>query len=498
MSVPPEDSPQVALLSRIRHKLRTPLNQIIGYSELLLEDAKALEQKSFINDLQNIHGAARQLLMLINESLIPSYLFAENLVLPPEDIDVSKKKKIVVELAKSTSSRLPKYLQQGHGHLLIVDDDQMNRDMLAQRLKRDGYTVSMAENGRQALELAKTQKFDLILLDILMPEMNGYQVLEHLKGNKEVRHIPVIMISALDEIDSVVQCIEIGAEDYLAKPFDPVLLRARIGASLEKKMLRDQEQIYYQALSESQKRLAAELLEAANYVKSLLPAPLKGEIKTEWRFIPSTQLGGDSFGYHWLDDEHFAMYLLDVCGHGVGAALLSVSVMNVLRSQSLPSTDFRDPSAVLNGLNEAFQMENQNNMYFTIWYGVYNKTRRQIVYTSGGHPPAILLTGPAPEKARVEHLRVPGLVVGSMPKVSYRSASCDLEVFSKLYLFSDGAYEITQANGLALKFDEFVKELAIPSPKGVSDVDRMVRYVQELSGSGSFEDDVSIMQLVFE
>ncbi len=493
-----EDSPQNVLLSRIRHKLRTPLNQIIGYSEILLEDAKALEQKSFINDLQNIHGAARQLLLLINESLVPSYLFAENPTLPSESSEVLKKSRVPIELAKSGRGRLHKYLQPGHGHLLVVDDDRMNRDMLTQRLERQGYTISVAENGRQALELVKSKDFDLILLDILMPEMNGYQVLEHLKEDKAARHIPVIMVSALDEIDSVVQCIEIGAEDYLAKPFDPILLRARIGASLEKKRLRDQEQLYYHALLESQKRLAAELLEAASYVKSLLPPPLTGEIRTEWRFIPSTQLGGDSFGYHWLDEEHFVMYLLDVCGHGVGAALLSVSVMNVLRAQSLPSTDFRDPSGVLNGLNEAFQMENQNNMYFTIWYGVYNKTKRQIVYSSGGHPPAILLTGPTAEKARVEHLRVPGLVVGSMPKVSYRSAACNLETFTKLYIFSDGAYEITQANGLMLKFDEFVKALALPSPRGIPDVDRIVRYVQELSGSNSFEDDVSILQLMFD
>ncbi|WP_415715261.1 PP2C family protein-serine/threonine phosphatase [Maridesulfovibrio sp.] len=114
-----------------------------------------------------------------------------------------------------------------------------------------------------------------------------------------------------------------------------------------------------------------ELAVAADYVTSLLPDPLKeGDIQADWRFIPSTSLGGDSFGYHWLDDDHFAMYLLDVCDHGVGSALLSVSAMNVLRSQTLPDTDFLKPDMVLEALNDSFQMDQQNNLYFTMWYGV--------------------------------------------------------------------------------------------------------------------------------
>src|SRR6185295_8713667 len=145
--------------------------------------------------------------------------------------------------------------------------------------------------------------------------------------------------------------------------------------------------------------------------------------KTDWRFITSTSLGGDSFGYHWLDEEHFAMYLLDVCGHGVGAALLSISAMNVLRSGSLPNTDFREPGAVLTGLNNVFQMERQNNMYFTIWYGVFNKTSRQIVFARGGHPPAILLTGETRETAKIIELKAPGMVIGSMPGLKFRTGT---------------------------------------------------------------------------
>jgi adenylate cyclase len=125
--------------------------------------------------------------------------------------------------------------------LLVVDDNEDNRYMLARRLKREGYTnLTTANDGRQALELLQSKNFDLVLLDIMMPELNGYQVLEHMKADAELRHLPVIMISAVEDVASVVRCIELGAEDYLPKPFDATLLRARVGASLEKKALRDE------------------------------------------------------------------------------------------------------------------------------------------------------------------------------------------------------------------------------------------------------------------
>src|SRR2546422_351168 len=134
--------------------------------------------------------------------------------------------------------------------VLVVDDTEMNRDMLCSLLETDGHKSAVAENGRLALELLKAKPFDLVLLDVMMPEMNGYQVLEQLKSDSSLRAIPVIVLSALDEIGSVVRCIELGAEDYLPKPFDPVLLRARIGACLEKKRLHDQEATLRRELEE--------------------------------------------------------------------------------------------------------------------------------------------------------------------------------------------------------------------------------------------------------
>jgi len=139
--------------------------------------------------------------------------------------------------------------------ILVVDDNDRNRDMLSRRLKKQGYDVAVAENGREALEAVRTRPFDMVLLDIMMPEMDGYEVLQQLKADETLRHIPVIMISALDEVDSVVRCIEMGAEDYLPKPFNPTLLKARIGACLEKKHVRDLAHRFTSELQENYKRL---------------------------------------------------------------------------------------------------------------------------------------------------------------------------------------------------------------------------------------------------
>ena len=378
-------------------------------------------------------------------------------------------------------------------HILVADDDPMNADILRQRLDLEGYRSSWVENGKQALERLKEGDIDLILLDIMMPEMDGYEALAEMKRDAALREIPVIMISGLDELNSVAKCIELGADDYLPKPYKAVLLRARIKSCLEKKELREQEQATYSALVESQKHLAAELNEAAQYVRSLLPEPMTGEITSEWLFVPSTSLGGDSFGYHWLDKDNLAIYLLDVCGHGVGAALLSISAINVLRSHALPNVDFLNPGAVLGGLNETFQMERQNNMYFTIWYGVYNRPQHKIVFARGGHPPAVLITGDTLETSKPVELKSPGLVIGSMPGIKYKTNEQALGKYSRLYLFSDGVYELNKPDDTMWQFSEFVESLMDTTLSGKSPVDPVFYKATLVQNSNCFEDDYSLV-----
>ena len=399
--------------------------------------------------------------------------------------------------AAKPGERASNAVTPGQRRLLVADDDGLNRDILAERLECEGYQVETVSDGREALDRLRSDRFDLVLLDLMMPEVEGDEVLKAMKADSELKEIPVIMISGLDELDTVARCIELGADDYLPKPYKPVLLRARISACLEKKQLHEQEQAMFLALKESQEHLAAELAEAADYVTSLLPEPLAGEVTTEWKFIPSTQLGGDSFGYHWLDEENLAMYLLDVCGHGVGAALLSISAMNVLRSHSLPDTDFKNPGNVLEALNEMFQMERHNNMYFTMWYGVYNKTDHTIVHSCGGHPPAVLLSGDDRSSAEPVLLKVPGLVIGTMPDMPYRNETQPLGRYNELYLFSDGVYEVDLPDGGMWEFDDFVKLVAKPPPSGKNEIEVVADQVTEWVGGGSFEDDFSMVKFVF-
>jgi len=215
-------------LDLTRHDLFAPLGQVTDLSATMMAQAQDEGQASLVADLQKIHGASVRLLRLINNGLIPSMTVVDGAASAPQPI---------------TSPTMIT------GRLLIVDDVRTNREMLGYALKMEGHTVAMAENGRQALEMIQTAPFDLVLLDIMMPEIDGYQVLQMLKAEPDYRHIPVIVISAVEETEGAIRCINLGAEDYLPKPFDLVLLRARINASLEKKRLRDQEIQYLHQVS---------------------------------------------------------------------------------------------------------------------------------------------------------------------------------------------------------------------------------------------------------
>ena len=225
-------------------ELRTPLNAIMGYTDMLLEDAEDQDQQDWIPDLQRIRTAAERFLTVLGAAADSAALEVGMPGIEPET------PASLSTALDGTSTDHPPQMEKAslkaaqQGNVLVVDDIEANRTILSHFLRERGHTVAVADNGRQALEMLSLRPFDLVLLDVIMPEIDGYEVLQRLKGDDTWRDIPVIMISALDEIDSVVRCIELGAEDYLPKPFDPVLLNARISASLEKKWLRDLETEY--------------------------------------------------------------------------------------------------------------------------------------------------------------------------------------------------------------------------------------------------------------
>jgi class 3 adenylate cyclase len=268
---------EAAAGARIRHDLRTPVNAILGYSEMLIEDAQASGREAGVDDLERIRGAGQRLLAVIDD--IVRLSTGAGSAVPGEERDPRVSTMIEQAVSSLRSLEEQERTATGGGRILVVDDNEVNRDILVRRLVRQGYTPVGAEHGREALDRLRAESFDLVLLDILMPEMNGYQVLEEIKRDPDLRHLPVIMISALEEIDSVARCIEIGAEDYLPKPFNPVVLRARIGASLEKKRLRDRE-VLHLAQIEAERKRSDELLHV------ILPPDIVKELKANGFVAP--------------------------------------------------------------------------------------------------------------------------------------------------------------------------------------------------------------------
>ena len=263
--------------STLRMELITPLSTVIGYCEMLLEEAPA----ALISDIDKLNRSAQQLLNQVNDIV---NLAQQQLQIIEAGDDTawlspvqSLEGKATTAIAHSAEVALESLSQESpdaadsvSGAILAIDDNPANCDLLARRLQKQGHTVTTATNAQQALRLIQAISYDLILLDVIMPGVNGLELLKQLKRHPVWRHIPVIMISALDDLDGAVKCIELGAEDYLHKPFSPTLLRARISASLERKQLRDQEILYLSQVE--QLTTAAAAIEMNKFDPTMLEA----------------------------------------------------------------------------------------------------------------------------------------------------------------------------------------------------------------------------------
>ena len=241
--------------------------------------------------------------------------------------------------------------------------------------------------------------------------------------------------------------------------------------------------------------LDRDLEKARNYVLSLLPTAIaSGPIQTEWFIVPSAKVGGDAFGYGPLDEDRFASYLIDVSGHGVGAAMLSVSIINVLRQLALPGTNFGSPGEVLQRLNAMFQMEHHNGMFFTIWYGVYSRSTRTLVYASGGHHPGYLVSS---DRKKVTPLKTEGPLIGVQEDRRFDEEQIEIPQGSSLHLFSDGVFEIADKEGMQLGLSDFLPLLNQPPVEGRSEPQRIYQIVRNTSRPGPLDDDFSYLVVKF-
>ncbi|NJM96865.1 MAG: SpoIIE family protein phosphatase [Phormidesmis sp. RL_2_1] len=384
--------------------------------------------------------------------------------------------------------------------ILIIDDDPSILTSLHRLLKKLGYRVATASDAVAGVQTAFRLVPSVIICDWLLPgDTSGLDICHRIKQDPQLSTTAFLMMTSHTDIANRVEALEAGADDLLIKPVDTAALIARVKSGMRLHQLT-------QALRAQTHRLQAELAEAATYVSSLLPTDTPKEAIKEGAadvsisscFISSQELGGDCFDHYWLDPDYLVMYLLDVSGHGLGAALLSTSVLNVLRSQSLPGANFYRPETVLRGLNEAFQMNDQNDKYFTIWYGVYNRVTRELSYASAGHPPAILVS----PTANIKRLRTPGMPIGMMPDATYQWQRCSITPSSRLYIFSDGIYEIHPAGDVhnpsapLLGLDNFVHLLASLETHQKLGLETILEQVRTFSNN-HFEDDLSLLEINF-
>jgi sigma-B regulation protein RsbU (phosphoserine phosphatase) len=381
--------------------------------------------------------------------------------------------------------------------VLLIDDQAIIAEAVRRMLAAESdIQFHYCSDPTKAVELANQLAPTVILQDLVMPELDGLTLVRFFRANPRTREIPMIVLSTKEEPIVKAEAFAVGANDYLVKLPDKVELIARIRYHSKGYIAQLERNEAYRKLAESQQQLADEVAQAAKYVCSLLPEPIgQGPVQVDWRFVPSTQLGGDSFGYHWLDHDHFAAYLLDVSGHGVGASLLSVSALNVLRSQSLPGADFHDPAQVLERLNATFKMDQHDNRYFTIWYGVFSTTTRQLAYSGAGHPPALLLDG-SPPAAELKRLASQGPPIGWDLGLPFEANVVGLDPSSRLFIFSDGVFEIEKTGGEDWHFDEFLHFMATLPPE-VNSMDHLLAHARRLHGSDTLADDFSMLELVF-
>ncbi len=377
------------------------------------------------------------------------------------------------------------------GRILVVDDNEMNRDMLSRRLQKRGYVVEVACDGREALTAVAEGDFDLVLLDIMMPEMNGYEALERLKADEATRHIPVVMISAVGEMDSVVRCIKLGAADYLPKPFEVAILRARVESSLALKRLHDRQRAYTEGL-------AADLeigrrIQAGFFPESLPEAP-------GWdlaaRFRPAREVAGDFYDAFPIEGEapRIALVVADVCDKGVGAALFMALFRSLIRSTAQHRPPGRsDADHVLytaRVVNDYIATTHgAANMFATVFLGVLDPASGRLVYVNAGHeaPAVVALDG---VRQRFEPT---GPALGLLPGLSFEAAESTLAPGETLVVFTDGVTDAQAPDGSFFSEDRLLDLVTQPAASADTLLDRVDAALTEHVAGGADFDDVTLL-----
>jgi serine phosphatase RsbU (regulator of sigma subunit) len=386
--------------------------------------------------------------------------------------------------------------------ILIVDDEPFNVDYLEQELEDFNYDTVRAGNGREALAQVAAEKPDVILLDIMMPELDGFQVLERLKADPGSRDLPVIVISAMNDLKSVVRGIELGAEDYLPKPFEPVLLQARLEASLEKKRLRDQEHLYLKGL-ERELEIGRQI--QAGFLPEALPQPPGWEIAAH--FQAAREVAGDFYdAFPLARGEKVGLVLGDVCGKGVGAALFMTLFRSLIRVSAMtyfvgtapvaapgePSSS--DDVALLEQTialtnNYVARTHQRASMFASLFLGVLNPATGMLVYVNGGHE-APVIVGPAGVKTS---LGPTGPVVGIFAGITFKIQQAQLEPGDMLVGYTDGVTDALSPDEEMFGRENLVALLAQPTLSALTLLNGIEAGLRAHVGGANQYDDITLL-----
>lgn len=392
--------------------------------------------------------------------------------------------------------------------VLIVDDTPGNRDLLSRRVHREGYLVETAEDGREALAKLRAEPFDLVLLDVEMPEMDGPELLETLRNDAELSRLPVIMVSAVDDIDVIVRCLELGADDYLAKSFEPAILRARMGAVLERKRLRDAER-------RDAESLTRELAVARKIQGDFLPESLPVAVGVELDAVlhPARQVSGDFYDAFQLGlGGPIVLVVGDVCDKGVGAALFMALFRSLIRASADPvqggaiqmiggrrtivrqSLESATPAELLTrvaGFTNDYiaRLHGRTNMFATVFLGALTPNTGRFDYVNAGHEPAIVI---APDGTTRE-LRPTGPALGLLPEAMFRAEAGTLEPGYSLVAFTDGLVEAMNPAGDAFGAERLRDALRMHNTSASELIHGVVEALHGFTGDTEPHDDVTLL-----
>lgn len=383
--------------------------------------------------------------------------------------------------------------------ILIVDDTPMNLMVLGNTLKNASYKIAFARNGEDALLYVEKNKPDLILLDIMMPDMDGYEVCKRLKNDNQTNQIPIIFITARSDLESIVKGFDIGASDYITKPFNSKEVQIRVENQLKIKLLTESLLEKNKVLNEKQEIINRDLEAALIIQRSLVSPPFTRlhNIIVATCFLPGSKVGGDILNYILLDDRHVAFFILDVMGHGVASAMLSLLVSQLLIKNDysflMENNHYLPPKVVLEKLDQEFPFE-RFERFFSIFYMVLDLTGGEIEYANAGHPMPMILR----QNRSIEILENSGAIIGIGEIQTFQNCKAFLKPNDKIFLFSDGILEETDHKGRFFGQERLQNQILKSMDQPIQHIcDDIMDSIKQFNDNQKFKDDISLMGIEY-